>query len=272
MSPSMSLEALRARALLYQNFREFFKSRSVVEVETPVLANDNAIIRGQPSELGNAYELPLPAMQDLVDSGSGAIYQIYKQFRADIVDRRHRSEFSVLQWSQLDWSDAGILLDLTAALHAIFSGEFEPEQRTFQQAFIQRLGFDPDALSIDELRQQAQRLGLRDSLGDDRQAWLKLMFIHFIEPTLGTDIPLYLTALPPTWRLERDDSRQPTAYSHTDIYIDGIKVGSVLQSVSEGQSSKNSSVQAQLNIVFGLDRLLMIVLETRQIEKVMTRV
>jgi hypothetical protein len=63
MSTSMSLEALRARALLYQNFREFFKSRSVVEVETPVLANDNAIIRGQPSERGNAYDLPLPAMQ-----------------------------------------------------------------------------------------------------------------------------------------------------------------------------------------------------------------
>jgi lysyl-tRNA synthetase class 2 len=270
MSTSMSLEALRARARLYQNFREFFKSRAMLELETPVLPDIDAITLGQPSALGKTYELPLPAMQEMVNNGSGAIYQIYKQYRADIVDRRHRSEFSVLQWSQSEWSDAGILLDLTAALHAIFSGEFEPEQRTFQQAFIQRLGFDPDALSIDELRLQAQRLGLRASLGDDRQAWLKLMFIHFIEPTLGIDVPLYLTALPPTWRHEHDDSRQPSASSHTDIYIDGIKVGSVLQTISENENLKEDSVKTNLNIVFGLDRLLMIVLETRQISKVMS--
>jgi lysyl-tRNA synthetase class 2 len=266
----MSSEALHARALLYQNFREFFKSRQVCEVEATIHENLATISLGQQPKFVSPDDLPLQAMQDLVDNSSGAIYQIYKLCRADIIDRRHRTEFSVLQWSQPDWSDEGIFFDLTAALHAVFSGEFEPEQRSFQQAFIQRLGIDPDALSIAELRQQAQRLGLRASLGDDRQAWLKLMFIHFIEPTLGIDIPLYLTLLPPTWRHERGDSRQFFASSHTDIYIDGIKVGSILESISKDSNLKNGCIKNNLDIVFGLDRLLMIVLETRQIDKVMS--
>lgn len=271
MSTIISLEALRARSLLYQNLREFFKSRQVFEVETPVFANVCIVAPSKQDRSSyNSSDLPIPAMQQLLNEGSGAIYQITKQFRDDEIDRRHHSEFSVVQWSQSDWSIEQVLIDVTALLSAIFAGEFEPERRTFRQAFIQRLGFDPDERSFDELRQEARRLGLKASINHARQAWLKLMFIHFIEPTLGIDIPLYLTELPLTWRNESETASPKIAVSHADVYIDGIKVGSVLESVSEDDDSKDSTAQSNLNIVFGLDRLLMIVLETRQINKVLS--
>ncbi len=284
MSHVVSLDALRARALLYQNLRAFFQSRQVMEVETPLLSNLIKISSNPNDKIMQpiSHDLPIAAMQALLDEGSGAIYQISKQFRHEEIDRRHRTEFSIVQWSQLGWSVQHVLIELTALLGALFAGEFEPEQRTFEQAFIQRLGFNPEERSAEGLRQEARRLGLNVSLGNDRQGWLKLMFTHFIEPTLGIDVPLYLTELPLAWRDNSDVSSQQKAVSHVDVYIDGIKVGSVLESVARhhqsehGNSKKDKpmsiSNSANLNIIFGLDRLLMIVLETRQINKLFTMV
>ncbi len=272
MSYAVSLNALRARALLYQNLRAFFQLRQVTEVETPLLLNTTIMVSDKhdtDTQL-NSCGLPIPAMQALLNEGSGAIYQMSKQFRHEEIDRRHQTEFAILQWSQLGWSVQHVLIELTAVLSALFAGEFEPEQRTFQQAFIQRLGFNPDERSAEGLRQEARRLGLNVSLGDDRQVWLKLMFTHFIEPTLGIDVPLYLTELPLTWRNNSDASSQQKAVSHVDVYIDGIKVGSVLESVSVDDKLETLANPPNLNIVFGLDRLLMIVLETRQVNKVLT--
>ncbi len=233
MSASISFDALPAREALYRNVRDFFSLQKITEVETSLF----------PLNI-SAYQSP--------------VFQISQQCRDEATDRRHRTEFSVLQWSQADWTSDQVLLGLDHFLMAIFAGDFEPERRTFRQAFIQRLGFDPEKLSAADLRQEARRLGLNVSLGEDRLAWLKLMFIHPIEPTLGIDIPLYITDLPSEWRDTQYDGSE-RLNSNIDVYIDGIKVGSALSS------------DQILSIVFGLDRLLMIILETRQIEKVMCR-
>ena len=247
MSSSRSSNALHARELLYRNVRGFFSTQQfegqqIVELE------------------GSLFPFNMPAHQS-------ACFQISKQIHHEPTDRRHCHEFTVLQWSQLDWTNEQVLSDVDSFLMAIFSGDFEPERRTFRQAFIQRLGFDPDELSAADLRQEARRLGLNVSLGEDRLAWLKLMFIHFIEPTLGIDIPLYLTDLPSQWRRDTANHDDRTINSTVDIYIDGIKVGSVL-SVEGNLIVDQQPKSRTMNIVFGLDRLLMIILETRQIEKV----
>ncbi len=231
MSGLVSINAASARVTLYRNVRDFFSSQKIAEVETDL------------------FPLNISALKS-------PIFQISKQYRDQSIDRRHRTEFSMLQWSQSDWTKDQVLLDLDEFLKAVFSGEFEPERRSLRQAFIQRLGFDPDELTAADLRLEARRLGLNVSLGEDRLAWLKLMFVHFIEPTLGIDIPLYLSDLPSQWRDTQFDGNEKLN-TNVDIYIDGIKVGSVL------------SRDQILNIVFGLDRLLMIILETRQIDKVM---
>lgn len=238
MSGLVSIDAASARETLYRNVRDFFSSQKITEVEAAL------------SPL-NIYAHQSP------------VFQISKQQRDEPTDRRHRTEFSVLQWSQPDWINQPVLSDVDSFLMAIFSGEFEPECRTFRQAFIQRLGFDPEELAAADLRQEARRLGLNVSLGEDRLAWLKLMFVHFIEPTLGIDIPLYLTDLPNGWRETKYDGESIKS-SAVDVYIDGIKVGSVLT------DAQKASELLQRHIVFGLDRLLMIILETRQIDKVVS--
>lgn len=232
MSGSHELDVANARAVLYKNIRAFFSSQETVEVEDALF----------PLSIAD-HQKP--------------IFQISPQSRDDVVDRRHVKTFTMLQWTQSDWSQDQVLLDVDTFLQAIFAGEFEPERQTFRQAFIQRLGFDPEALSAAELRQEARRLGLNASLGEDRLAWLKHMFVHFVEPTLGIDVPLYLTDLPDEWR-NAVDEEDIVLQSYADVFIDGIKVGSAL------------SQRQQLSVVFGLERLLMIILEKRQIGKVLS--
>jgi elongation factor P--beta-lysine ligase len=241
MSGSMLSNVKIAREALYANIRTFFASQQIIEIETSLFP----------------FGLSAP---------ESPIFNISRQFREETKDRRHCHEFSVLQWSQPNWVKDQVLVDLDAFLMAIFAGEFEPERRTFRQAFIQRLAFDPDGLSAADLRQEARRLGLNVSLGEDRLAWLKLMFVHFIEPTLGIDVPLYLVDLPSEWRDTTFDS-EPKLQSHIDIYIDGIKVGSVLgETLSYVEQTQQPRVYQ--HIFFGIERLLMIILETRRIEKV----
>lgn len=260
MSTSTSLNASNAREVLYRNVRDFFYSHKIFEVETALLSSHELVHQ--------STVLPIFEIQQLIAQGRSAAFQISKRYREEFIDRRHRHEFSVLQWSQSDQDLNQILLDLDLFLQAVFAGEFEPERRSFRQAFIQRLGFDPNELSVADLKQQARRLGLNVALGEDRLAWLKLLFIHFIEPTLGIDNPLYLTDLPSQWRDSLYDG-DITINSNVDIFIDGIKVGSVLSE----QLDRSEQLQPNYNnqhVVIGLDRLLMIILETRQIEKVMS--
>ncbi|AXI02112.1 amino acid--tRNA ligase-related protein [Aquirhabdus parva] len=240
--PTVSLGAMHARAVLYANLRDFFRVRQIVEVETAM------------DDTGDEQTAVFSAMQHLLEAGSGAIYQIGKVFRNEVLDRRHLAEFSVLHWCQPEWDITQALTDITAMFGAIFSGDIEPEQRTYRQAFIPRLGFDPADLSAVELRQQARRLGLNVSLGEDRQAWLDVIFTHFIEPTLGLEMPLFLLY-----------EAAVDAQKRADVYIDGIKVGSV--------STANRAVQSgsqYVSVSLGLDRLLMIMLETRQIAKTLS--
>ena len=259
MSAELSLVALRARALLNHNLREFFVQRQILEVETPVLSSSNPTM--VPVALQQAMFLqPIysRAMQDLIRADSGAIYQLGKAFRADTIDRRHQYEFSLLQWCEPIWSLDQIQQDLTSLFGAIFAGDVLPEVRSYAQAFQLRLGFDPTTLSAADLRIQARRLGLTMTLGDDRQAWLDLIFSHFIEPTLGIEAPLYLTEL----SLSVPEA-EPSIYGQPliDVYMEGIKVGSVL-------CHSHTDMGVTYSIALGIDRLLMVMMESRRITQV----
>jgi lysyl-tRNA synthetase class 2 len=254
MSAVIALNALHARAVLNHNLRDFFKARQVLEVETPVLSVQHSSALVVLCLEQTLYLQPNAArpMLDLLAAGSGSIYQLAKAFRADALDRRHGHEFTLLEWylpnSQLD----EVMEELTAVFAAIFAGDVLPEQRSYARAFEQRLGFDVSGLSAVELRLAARRLGLNVALGDDRQAWLDLLFSHFIEPTLGIEAPLYLTELP----IEAHAEGGPCA----SVYMEGIKVGSVV----------HHSRAATYSIALGLDRLLMVMMETRRMSQVIS--
>ena len=99
--PSASFNALQERAALYRYLREFFWTRSVLEVETPALSvaavSDPYIQPVEARVMGGARYLhtsPEYPMKRLLCAGSGSIYQICKVFRDGEAGGRHNPEFS----------------------------------------------------------------------------------------------------------------------------------------------------------------------------------
>src|SRR5690606_3078500 len=106
-----SLAMLAARASLYQQIRQFFQRRGVLEVETPLLShaigsdpNLHPVVaqhQAHPQAPHHPMFLqtsPEFAMKRLLASGSGPIYQLCKAFRNGEQGVRHNPEFTMLEW------------------------------------------------------------------------------------------------------------------------------------------------------------------------------
>lgn len=303
------LQAIRARAILYQHIREFFSQRQVLEVETPVLQSvqnsNNPAMIVQRQITGEAQRSDLPiclhtspafAMQQLLTCGCGAIYQICKVFRHSIKaheqQRKHSSEFSMLAWYTPDVNFAQLMQDIDELLAHVFGYRVDFEVISYQHAFMRRLDINPHRAEVKQLKELARRVGLNVNYGEDRMAWLEALFCHFVEPTLGYNQPVFLTDFPldmaATAQSKVNDDGITVA-TKFDLYIDGLKLASgqqmhIEQSLNhmpenpklENQILENEILENQHSvlphgrILLGLDRLLMLLMDKRRIDQVMS--
>lgn len=111
--PTISLPLLRQRAALLRSTREFFASREVVEVDTPLLGQrgvtDPHLENFEVLSCHYSHPLLLQtspefAMKRLLAAGSGSIYQLGKAFRNEPPSRRHQPEFTLLEWYRVGFS------------------------------------------------------------------------------------------------------------------------------------------------------------------------
>ena len=124
--PSASIESLRQRAQFLANIRDFFNSRSYLEVETPVMArygttdvylsNVKALFRG---ETYNLQTSPEYHMKRLLAAGSGPIFQLARVFRDDELGRWHNPEFTLLEWYQLGIDHHALMEEMDLFLQAV---------------------------------------------------------------------------------------------------------------------------------------------------------
>lgn len=239
--PTCSIEALKARAEMYQKIRQFFAERKVLEVETPVLSQAAVtdvhlasvqVQRHIHGKLNNQYLQTSPEfpMKRLLASGSGAIYQICKVFRDDEHGRKHNSEFTMLEWYRPG-------LDLKALMHETADllevclahrfGEVRPYILSYKHAFQDRLDINPLQANLKQLKETANRVGLNLDLGNDRLGYIDLLFSHFVEPSLGFDAPVFLTDFPPEMaslaKVKTDEDGELVA-ARFEVYIEGLEL------------------------------------------------
>ncbi len=191
---------LRQRAFLLSEIRDFFKSRQVLEVETPTLssaANTDLHIevfhtQAIKSEGQHAYLRTSPEFfhKRLLASGSGDIFEIAKVFRLGESTRLHNPEFTLLEWYRLDFKMQQLMtevVDLVQHLRAGFGIEaMTVNTYSYQQLFLDKLSVDPFNCSDDDLNELARAGGYHgDALG--RTAALDFMFAVQLEPLLEKD-------------------------------------------------------------------------------------
>ncbi|MDO6642684.1 EF-P lysine aminoacylase EpmA [Acinetobacter guillouiae] len=312
--PTCDIQALKARAKLYRQIRQFFIERDVLEVETPILSQAGvtdvhlASVQAQRHVHGKKQThylqtSPEFAMKRLLASGSGAVYQICKVFRDDEHGRKHNSEFTMLEWYRPQFSLKDLMLEVTDLLNVVLAerfGEVRPTVLSYKHAFIDRLDLNPLQATLQQLKDAAHRVGLNLDLGDDRLAYIDLLFSHMVEPSLGFDTPVFLTDFPPELaslaKTKLDEDGELVA-ARFELYIEGLELANaydelidaeVLRSRFQADNTEREKLGLHVmpideyllaalpnmsdcaGIALGIDRLLMVVMNQMKLEKVIT--
>jgi lysyl-tRNA synthetase class 2 len=309
--PSASLPALQQRARLHHIVREFFLARQVLEVDVPVLSEyatvDPFIDSLQTNVLGRlAYLQTSPEffLKRLLAAYQHDVYYLGKAFRQGERGRRHRPEFTMLEWYRVGWTEQQLIGEVNALL-ALFFPEKACSAYTYRNIFQQTLCVDPHTATTEELLQCA--LGALSGemnpslISSDKNTLLDLLFTHCIEPELPlgiiaiSDYPASQAALA---KIAKDEQGRAVA-KRFEIYVDRVELANgywELNNDSEQQRRFEQDIvyrQAhQLTVLpydqslvdalsegdmpdcagvaLGIDRLLMCWLETNDISDVVS--
>lgn len=311
--PSATREVLRRRAELMAALRAFFAERGVLEVETPVLCSTGSTdphldqfstqylppgaAAGRPLFLQTSPEF---CMKRLLAAGSGPIYQMGKCFRNGEVGRRHNPEFTMLEWYRPGHDHHALMDEVDALLQRIL-GTPAAERVPYGILCGRHLDIDPHHATLSELRTCAARLNVSasDALGDDREAWLQLLWTHVVEPRLArTGRPLFVIDYPSSQAmLARLRPGTPAVAERFELYVDGMELANGFHELTDVAEQRERFAQdrryreslglpavavderlltalahglpACSGVALGVDRLLMVLIGARDIAEVL---
>lgn len=304
--PSASFNALQERAALYRYLREFFWTRSVLEVETPALSvaavSDPYIQPVEARVMGGARYLhtsPEYPMKRLLCAGSGSIYQICKVFRDGEAGGRHNPEFTMLEWYRTEF-DHRQLMDEVAQLVMEYLEIYEEKRYTYQSLFEDFTGINPHIASNQQL------IDFLDSMhiefpDVDRLGLLDLILTHHIEPQLPKNTLVFVEDFPQDQAALAkiiSTSEGVSVAKRFELYVNGVELANGYWELTDAQEQLSRFQQDQAlrqsigieskpideafiqamsegmpecaGVAMGLDRLLMLKLGTEQIADVLS--
>lgn len=190
--PSATAVTLRRRADLLAAIRHFFEQRDVLEVDVPLLGVTGVTefnIQGLSTVAngGVAYLQTSPEyyMKRLLASGLGAIYNLGKVFRDGEQGRRHRTEFTLLEWYRPGWDEDRLMAEVAELLVAAgFARAATPDRHRYGDLFTRVTGCDPHRADLAQLRQLAAQYAGANWAQAERSVCLDLIFSLAVEPQL----------------------------------------------------------------------------------------
>lgn len=216
---------LPARAKIASSIRAAFDAARFVEVETPVgilaPAAEEYIEAPRAGENFFLRTSPELQMKRLLAAGMERIYQLGPCFRAGENGRKHRQEFTMLEFYAAHW-DYMQLLDFTQsfllsacrALHGEDFFTYEGQKISLEkieiipvrEAFLRFAGQSAD--------QCAEEEGL-----------FELVLVDKVEPSLPKDRPCVLIDYPERFgAFARPKAEDPTLVERWEIYMGGIEL------------------------------------------------
>jgi len=217
--------ALALRSRLLGALHAFFRERQFLQVETPVRVRAPALedyIDAEPS--GSAWLRTSPElhMKRLLAAGYERIYQLGPCFRQGESGRRHRPEFTMLEWYRLraDWR--GILDDTVDLLTRAAQEVTGSVVCRFRGARVD-LGLPWQELTVEEAFRRYAGMDLDEALAAGR---FEEVLVARVEPHLGRDVPTVLSEYPLACSgLSRQIPGQPGRVERWEVYIGGMELG-----------------------------------------------
>lgn len=207
-------DGLRLRAQLYGLIRNFFASRGVLEVETPVFSA-GANTEPNIESFCVHYSGPLPeggprtrwlrtspefALKRLLVQGIGDCYELGRVFRDGEAGSRHNPEFTLLEWYRVGWSHielASETCELIQRALALVQRRPRQETHSYRSLYHNAFGFDPFVATIDQLKLPLvdHAIQAEDLSRDD---WLDLLMTHCLQPAFEDDVLYVIHGFPPS--------------------------------------------------------------------------
>lgn len=294
---------VQARARMLTELRAFFGGQGFMEAETPLIvespgvethlaAVEVALTPAPGAGTHTRYLITSPEyhMKRLLGVGFERIYQIARVFRDGEAGRRHRPEFTMVEWYRAFDGYEALMTDCEALVGALSHGadrlryqgceiDLRPPwpRLPFRRALMERGGVpDPDRLSPEEQ--------------------LEVLVTH-VEPTLGRSRPEFLVEYPVSMAsLARRKPNDPSVAERFELYIGGLELANGFSELvdPEEQAARfdadlaeraalglpaypvdeaflaalRDGVPPSTGIALGLDRLFMILLDADDIDQV----
>ena len=235
--PVADSEALRARAKLLRELRDFFEARGILEVETPQLvghattdlhlASFSTLFRGPGADEGNELFLstsPELAMKRLLAAGSGPIFQICRAFRNGESGRRHNPEFTILEWYRPGFDHFALMREVEELL-VLALGIGKCDRCTYEDLFTESLDLSPHRASVATLEEAATERGLSISSFAGVDEGLQFLLAELIEPDLGKELPIFVYDFPASQAaLARIRPGDPPVAERFEVYFKGVEL------------------------------------------------
>jgi elongation factor P--(R)-beta-lysine ligase len=239
--PTATRAALQRRDNMLFAARSFFRSRRVLEVETPILsvaAVSDPQIESLATQVAGIsarrYLCPSPeyAMKRLLAAGSGDIYQICKVFRDAERGRWHNPEFTMIEWYRVGLDERALMDEVEMLVRTLLAPErsLEPaEHVSYSDALLRHAGVDAFHASDQDLRDAAQRHGIVCDTQLDRDAQLDLLMGLIVGPRLGRERPCFVCDYPASQaalaRLKTPPTPEtPLVAARFELYLDGLEL------------------------------------------------
>lgn len=297
--PSCDRAALAARSAFYRTIREFFHTRNVLEVDTPLLCaapvSDPNIEPMQTCEGRWLHTSPEYAMKRLLCAGSGDIWQLCKVFRAGEAGQRHNPEFSMLEWYRTGWDLQQLMdevRDLVQTLFAPLWSELPEIRLSYAAAVKQYAGFDVHASSDADIAHIGQQAAGND-LDLNRDGWLDIIMSHMVEPALPKDTLVFISEFPASQAALAKVTTGAEGYSvaqRFELFFNGTELANGYDELTDAEEQRRRFVREAngrpidenlltaiehglpecSGVAMGVDRLLMHLLQAGRISDVLS--
>lgn len=240
--PTATVANLKKRSAIVAGIREFFTTRGVWEVDTPVMSHSTVTapyVVGIPAifqTYGTRDEQtcylqtsPEYAMKRLLAAGSGPIFQLSKAFRQGEVGKLHNPEFTMLEWYRPGFDHHALMDEMDELLQKVLL--VSPAERvSYGDLFATHLGIDAHNADAQQLADyvREKNIPLSSTLAvnlPDRDAWLDLLWTHCIEPNAGLHRPIFVYDYPKSQAaLAKVRAGNPPLASRFEVYFKGIEL------------------------------------------------
>jgi elongation factor P--(R)-beta-lysine ligase len=247
-------------------------------------------------------------MKRLLAAGSGDIFQICKVFRDDEQGSRHNPEFSMLEWYRTGF-DHHRLMDEIEQLIQYLMAQLNVEIKTqvitrisYRQAFINALGIDPLIANMAEIKSVAEKNHIDIPIGmdvNDKDMWLDWLITQSVAPSFNQNEFTFLFDYPASQAALAKLSEQDSQVAHRfELFYGELELANGFYELTDARELRNrfenenayrsrqgielvpvdelllaaleSGLPDCAGVAIGLDRLLMVLSNDKNISKVLS--